>query len=495
MKALLLLLLLASSSAGAVEWQKWDERALFERARRENRFVLIDLQAVWCHWCHVMEETTYRDARVNELLRARYLAVQADQDATPELSSRYEDYGWPATIVLAPDGSEIVKRRGYIDPERMASLLEAIIADPTPGPSVTAEREGVAAALDARSRAAAREKFFADYDAQWGGWGDVHKFVQADALDLAAALARTGDARARRMWTQTLDAALQLVDPVWGGVYQYSDAIDWRSPHFEKIVSIQADAMRVYADAYRELGDVRYLRAARAVEKYVDDFLAAPEGGIYASQDADLSVKLDGHEYFRLSDEKRRALGIPRVDKHRYARECGWMIGAWAALARATGDEAVIKKAARAADWALRERALSGGGFQHEIGHGSLADNVAMADGLAALARADGANAARWNEAARATFAHISRRFRDARGGFFSVPPAPSARGVFARPRRSVDENVALGRAAARFAHATGDPTAREVARHALRYLGGEIARPSPAGILMADLENATMER
>ena len=112
-----------------MRWEAFSEQ-LFERAKRERRFVLLDLEAVWCHWCHVMEETTYHDAQVCAALSAHYIAAKADQDANPDLSRRYDEYGWPATIVFAPDGTEIVKRRGYIPPERMATLLKAIVPIP-----------------------------------------------------------------------------------------------------------------------------------------------------------------------------------------------------------------------------------------------------------------------------------------------------------------------------------------------------------------------------
>ncbi len=98
---------------------------MFARATAEKRFVILDLEAVWCHWCHVMEKTTYADPKVQELLSEKYLPVRVDQDANPDLSSRYGDWGWPATIVFAPDGTEIAKIRGYIEPERMQALLKA----------------------------------------------------------------------------------------------------------------------------------------------------------------------------------------------------------------------------------------------------------------------------------------------------------------------------------------------------------------------------------
>src|SRR4051812_16896836 len=126
--------------AEAIHWESWSDAA-FARAGREHRFVILDLEAVWCHWCHVMEEKTYADPEVRKLIAEKYIAIRVDQDARPDLSNRYEDYGWPATIVFAADGSEIVKRRGYIPPGEMIAMLKAIIADPSPGPSVEPPRD------------------------------------------------------------------------------------------------------------------------------------------------------------------------------------------------------------------------------------------------------------------------------------------------------------------------------------------------------------------
>ena len=141
----------ASGTEATIHWQtQWSE-ALFAQAAREHRFVLLDLHAVWCHWCHVMDAQTYSDRSVIALIGARYVAVSVDADSDPALASRYGDWGWPATIVLAPDGTEIVKRRGFIPPAQMAALLQAIIDDPTPGPSVFS-----GAAMSALNRTHAR---------------------------------------------------------------------------------------------------------------------------------------------------------------------------------------------------------------------------------------------------------------------------------------------------------------------------------------------------
>ena len=133
--ALLLICTVAGHAAGPmpakIDWQPWSD-GVFERAARENRFVLLDLEAVWCHWCHVMDEVTYSDPKVVALIKSRYIPVRVDQDSRPDISRRYENYGWPATVVFNAEGGEIVKRRGYLAPPVMISMLEEIIVDPSP---------------------------------------------------------------------------------------------------------------------------------------------------------------------------------------------------------------------------------------------------------------------------------------------------------------------------------------------------------------------------
>src|SRR5262245_24687946 len=120
----------------AIAWQDFSP-AVFERATKEHKLVLLDLGAVWCHWCHVMEQTTYQDPKVIALVKRGYVAVRVDQDARPYLANRYQDYGWPATILFNEKGEELAKLRGYIEPALMVSRLQAFLDDPTPGPSVT----------------------------------------------------------------------------------------------------------------------------------------------------------------------------------------------------------------------------------------------------------------------------------------------------------------------------------------------------------------------
>ena len=153
------------------------------------------------------------------------------------------------------------------------------------------------------------------------------------------------------MARETLDRQRKLFDPVWGGVYQYSDSGDWDHPHFEKIMSVQADNLRLYAQAYAQWRDPRDLEAAQAVRAYPATFLRAPQGAFYTSQDADVVRGEHAGEYFAKSDAERRRLGLPRVDTHLYARENAWAVHALVVLHTATGDEAPLREALGAAEW------------------------------------------------------------------------------------------------------------------------------------------------
>jgi thioredoxin-related protein len=133
--ALILLLLSsmlsASSTKDLIQWQDWSE-ASFIRAKQENKLLLLNLEAVWCHWCHVMDQKTYSDPKVAQLINQHFIPIKVDHDARPDLANQYRDYGWPATIFLDAAGADLVKRAGYIRPTSFVNLLSAIVADPTP---------------------------------------------------------------------------------------------------------------------------------------------------------------------------------------------------------------------------------------------------------------------------------------------------------------------------------------------------------------------------
>jgi len=490
---------LAASPAFAgdpVKWSDWS-RDLFDRATVEKRFVILDLEAVWCHWCHVMEKITYADAEVTKLLDSKYLPVRVDQDANPDLSSRYGDWGWPATIIFAPDGREIAKIRGYIEPERMQALLKAVIDDPSPGPSVGEAFEvkpSSSAFLTKAQRAELAKNYDESYEETIGGWGDSQKYIDADSLDYAMSRAETGDAAATKRARQTLDAAIALIDPVWGGVFQYSEAGSWNHPHFEKIMSFQAQYLRQYSQAYALWKDPKYLAAARDIERYLANFLLAPVGAFYVSQDADLDHETDGHKFYALDEAARRKLGMPRIDKNLYARENGWAISGLVAFFNVTNDVAVLRLAERTAKWVNDNRALPNSGFRHganDRGGPFLGDTLAMGQAFLDLYAATGNRD--WLNAAARAGDFIAATFRDEAGGFFTSKTAEARIGVFARPAKLIDDQIQVARFINLLSRYFGSDAYRAPAAHAMQYLtsaSAELIRPLP-GVLLADEENA----
>jgi uncharacterized protein YyaL (SSP411 family) len=487
----------------SIAWRPFSAE-VFAQAKERHRLVLLDLRAVWCHWCHVMDNVTYRDPQVVRLVNASYIAVYADEDANPELANRYGDWGWPATIVFASDGSEIVKRQGFIPPAQMASMLAAVIADPSPGPSVTAPlRPSLPAsfALSQKLRAMLLSRRAEIYDAQYGGWGEIHKFIDPEDLEYAMSRAAQGDAAEEARARLTLDNALRLLDPVWGGFYQYAVSRDWRSAHYEKIIQVQADAIRVYALGGRLWSDrPAYLEAARKTAQYLKHFLTSPQGAFYTSQDADVNERLLGAQFYALDDAGRRAQSAaPRVDRHCYAAANGWAIRALAALYDATGEQTYLDQAERAARWVVANRAIAAGGFRHsgsDLGGPFLEDTLGMGRAFLSLYASTGGR--EWLARARMAARFIEHNFAVPNAAGFATTSVRGAQPhdpLSFAPYIDVNENIELARFANLLAHYTGDPRDRALAERAMRYAGAPqiiASRYFLTGLLLADNELAS---
>jgi uncharacterized protein len=479
----------------SLTWRGWSAETL-ETARTEKRFIILDLEAVWCHWCHVMEDTTYRDPKVVALLKSNYITIRVDQDANPDLSARYGDWGWPATIIFAPDGSELVKRRGYIAPENMLSLLQAVIDDPTPGPSVTANEDLTPAAsstMSQETRSALAKQFTSGYDQKNGGWGRLHKYIDADSMDLALQLAERGDTAAAAMAKTTLDRATALIDPAWGGLYQYSDAEDWSSPHYEKIMWYQASGLRQYASAYALFNDTKYRQAADGIYRYMTTKLLSKEGAFFATQDADVDPTLLGKDFYKLSADARDSLRrAPRIDPNLYARENGWAISALVSYANVTGETQPTQIAEQAADWIVKNRRGPDGVFRHgasDRGGPFLGDTIAVGNAALDLYAATGKR--KWLDLAREASSTLAL-FRESGGGFTASVVAEGSAGVLAKPFVALDEQVQAARFAIRAWRYLGDPKLKELAEHAIRYLASDAIRENgrnTPGLLIADIE------
>jgi hypothetical protein len=489
----------AAHHATTIQWEKYSDD-VFTRAKQQNKLVLIDLEAVWCHWCHVQDEKTYTDPKVIELMNAHVIAVKVDQDSRPDLSNRYEEYGWPATILFNQDGQEIAKRKGYIAKEPMASMLEAFIRDPRPGPSIVKSTEVVfdeKAAISPAARKDLQDAMDKGYDAKEGSWGFVLKFINWDAAEYSLMRARAGDQEAQKRLRKTLDGSLKIIDPVWGGIYQYSTDRDWDHPHFEKLMQFQSELLRTYAMADLEFHEPRYRKAADAIRGFIGKFLTSPDGGFYVSQDADLVQGEHSGEYFKLDDAGRRKLGIPRVDTHRYSRENGWAIRGLLAYYADAQDPADLEIAKKAAEWVISNRSLDGGGFRHDEKDAAgpfLGDTLEMGRAFLALYEATGDRM--WLKRAEAAADFITQ-FRapagDKQAAGFATALSP---GNPLRPLPQIDENIAAARFFNLLNRYGGRKEDKAAADEAMRYLSAPQLAKSRGnfipGLLIADTEVAT---
>src|SRR5262245_18728029 len=251
-----------------------------------------------------------------------------------------------------------------------------------------------------------------------------------------------------------------------------SDKLDWSSPHYEKLLNVQRDALRSYVLAWQIGGDPADLAAARQIVRWLMDFMRSPEGCFYTSQDADAGPALHGEAFYARNDAERRAGPKPPIDRNCNARENGWAIASLAALYDVTGEAPLLEAAERAHDWTLTHRREPNGG----LGHGRaaeddthLGDTLAIAEAALALYRSTAER--RYLALATEVGEVILRDHRDPAGGLLVRQPEPGAKGVLATPGKQVEENVAVVRLLNLLARQTARREFRDGAEHGLRYL------------------------
>jgi uncharacterized protein YyaL (SSP411 family) len=488
-----------AADAPKIQWNNWSDK-VFTDADKQHRLVILDLEAVWCHWCHVMEQQTYDNPAIIKIIQNHFIAVRTDQDARPDLSIRYQDFGWPATIILNKNGQEIVELAGFIPPQRMQKILQAVIDNKGAATlKKTVDDQTINFSTQPFLTPTLRDELVlhqdTSYDTQnkgWGGKNGGQKYLDADNVEYAMTRAAAGNKSSETMAQETLIAQQALLDPVWGGVYQYSTDGDWVHPHFEKIMSFQARDLRVYALAYAQWHDPIYLETAEKIDAFLINFLTSPDGVFYTSQDADVIQGEHSAEYFKLDDAHRRALGMPRIDKHIYARENGWVIAALAQLYMATGNASYLNQATKAANWITANRNLADGGFRHDakdIAGPYLSDTLAMGCAFLALYQATGDKQYLTRAQQAANF--IDSHFKNSNDKPGYITAMLTGTKVTNEPQLDRDENVALTRFTNLLYHYTGKEIYKKMAEHSMLYLATtNIAKSDyPAPVLIADQE------
>lgn len=449
-----------SITTGGVRFAPYSEYAV-ATALSDDKLVLLRLGTTWCHWCHVMDDETWSQERVADVVHAAFVSFTADADREPALFARFEPWGWPATIVLAKGGVVVLAVKGHRAPDALLALLNPLVDAHQKGAALNAVvREAAATApLEGDlsiARARVRAHIDALYDDTGHGWGGPKKSVLAPVVVHALVRgAREGDAVSTARATRTLEKTMLLADPVWGGFFQYSTHQVWTKPHTEKLAFSQAAAIRMFVDGHRATGRQDFLDVARGVHGYLRTFTRQPSGAFGANQDADppktTAPPLGGPAYYALDDTARRRVGIPRVDASVYASHNGVLIAALASLAGVTGEQAILDDGVRAYESVRATHQDPSGLYRHAAsdtdGARALVDQVAMLEGALSLLETTGDS--RFLADAIALAEQVRTRFSlGARGFSVTETRAVSALGAFV----PFDENVRLGRAFFRLA-------------------------------------------
>ena len=343
-----------------IQWHEWGQEA-FAAARRENKPMLLDIGAVWCHWCHVMDRESYDDAEVATIVNDNFIAVKVDRDERPDIDSRYQaavsavsgQGGWPLTAFLTPDGKPFYggtyfpPNDGYGRPSFKRVLLSIanaykekhgdVVEQAKMVESAIAQAEsfaGKSGRVSARIIDAIQNSAFSMFDPQHGGFGQAPKFPHPSVLDLLIeryarkvknpTLAAKGAARMghpqelsggedqlRNMIVTTLERMANggVYDQLAGGFHRYSVDERWVVPHFEKMCYDNSELLKNYVHAYQATGSEFFASVARDIIRWMDEWLSDRErGGFYASQDADISMDDDGDYFTWTLDEARAVL-------------------------------------------------------------------------------------------------------------------------------------------------------------------------------------------
>ena len=329
---------LQSAAHQPVHWEPWGARA-FQRARAENRPILLDIGAVWCHWCHVMDGESYEDPAVAEVLNREFVCVKVDRDERPDVDARYQravqamsgQGGWPLTAFLDADGQVFFggtyfppDQNAYGRPGFRATLLEVARRYREDREKVTRNARELAGrlaqSLDETGKGVAAEGTLvagADqmarlFDVRYGGFGDAPKFPHPGACEFL--LARWWDTREdwpREVVEKTLAGMARggIRDHLAGGFHRYTVDGRWVVPHFEKMATDNAELLRAYCAASAAFGAPVFRETAGGIVDWVFETLSDPQAHVFfASQDADTTFGDDGDYWTWTVTEARAAL-------------------------------------------------------------------------------------------------------------------------------------------------------------------------------------------
>lgn len=509
-----------ANRAASIPWQEWGDEA-FERARRDDLPVLLAISGTWCHWCHVMDETTYSDERVIDLISRRFVAIRVDTDERPDINARYNAGGWPTTAFLTSDG-DVIAKTTYLNADQMVEALTGVQEQwlvNRDGLSATIEtaratRAAERAAEAGRRTAGSLTPSILDvaldildeaYDADYGGFRERERSVDvADAEaapDESRAALRFPHADALRLWRyahhrrgtpDVLDRAAfvldrmvdgGLYDAVDGGFYRYATQPDWSAPHVEKLAADQGAILLAIAEVATSDEDAmdRLREPVERTAQFLDATLGNYLGGIASAQDAD-------PDYAALPDRLARSLvPAPAVDGRVFAASSAIAARGLIACGVAFNRRDWTERGLRAVDFLAARMRGGEAGMYHEWADGprtlGLLGDQAHAM-LAFLHAYEVTGLEAHLDAARALARTLQRDWREPGRGFWDTADNHEDTALLAEPLMPLADNVAAAEAFLWLGRLTHDERHLQVA---LETLSGFASGLEARGLAIAD--------
>lgn len=483
--------------ANEIAWQHWGESAL-AAAAAAGRPVLLNLTAVWCHWCHLMDETTYSDPDIIDLINRELIAVRVDADRHPHVQDRYIAGGWPTTAFLTPTG-EVLWAGTYTEAEQFRSVAASVLTawrdrraeleqeiDRRRRALDAAHGRGEAPGLVRREPADdVMTAVQASFDSRNGGFGEAPKFPQPEAVELLYAHMAV-DATYATMADQTLDGMLagDLWDTADGGFFRYAIAADWTQPRYEKLLDVNASLLEAYSLGAVLRGRPDWRAIAERTVTWVDGTLSREDGLWGGSQSAHI-------EYFASAADVRRTMQAPPVDATVYTSWNARWIAALATAGARLGEDVWVNRAGDAMTTLLGTMTAANGGLHHYHEPGGeprldflLADTLECA--RAALALAQAAGEATWIDVARRLARHMETAYWAGDGGFWDRIPTDHDVGALRYRDHPFELNAAAARVLLDLAQATGERNWRGLAERTLACGGARAGRYGVAGATFA---------
>ena len=493
-----------SGHDNGIAWREWNEET-FAEAKRLDKPVLLDIGAVWCHWCHVMDDGipgdpvhtgTYANAEVQKRIEAGFIPVKVDNDRRPDINARYNMGGWPTTAFLTPEG-DILYGETYVHPSRMIGLLDHIsevyktqrdqiheqMLEMRARRSDAARDDDADKELPADAGDIVAASIVQNFDPLYGGFGTQPKFPHPDALLFALErYSQSGDERLRTFAEKTMTGMDSggMYDRFAGGFFRYSTTRDWSIPHYEKMLEDNARLTEAYTLASVVLSDERYLETVRTSHEWLMTTMRDEATGTFAgSQDADAE-----EHYYGEPLDVRATLPTPYIDRTVYANWNALIISSLAKRFQVTGERAILDFAVTAYMFLMDNLAIFGEAGEIAFAHfwangaaqgsaGLLVDQTAMLTASIDLYESTGEIS--YLDRALGVVGYLLKGLQDLEfGGFFDLSPDPESIGELAAPRKDIKENADAAIPLLRLAQLTESPVYRDAAVRALKSFAGE---------------------